>query len=68
MFTDPHLHLSYITSEHDRLVRTLQRDRLAEQLHPGPAPRPTLRTTLRRTVGGALVQLGQHLQEAPAPA
>lgn len=68
MFTDPHLHLSYVTTEHDRLVRTVQRDRLIDHLHPWPAPLPPTLPALRRTVGGAVVQLGQRLQGAGAPA
>jgi hypothetical protein len=66
MFTDPHLHLSYVTTEHDRLVRTVQRDRLLDQRHAETSPHPQPLTTLRASLGGSLIALGQRLQGAAA--
>lgn len=66
MFTDPHLHLSYVTTEHEHLVRTVQRDHLLDQLHPETSPRPQLLTALRATLGGGLIALGQRLQGTAA--
>lgn len=68
MFTDPHLQLAYVTTEHDHLVRTVQRERLLDQLHPWARPLPQTLTALRLTLGSAIIQLGQRLQGAPASA
>ena len=68
MVTDPHLHLAYVTTEHDRLVRTVQRDHLIDQLHHETSPRLPAVATLRRTFGGSLVALGQRLQGNLVPA
>lgn len=62
MFTDPHLHLACVTQEHERLARTIQRDNLVDRLHPWHRPLHATVASMRSTLGGGLVQIGQRVQ------